>query len=170
MWPIHAACGSRQVTLVFLACASFRNPRRPAGFQECCCRHAFNFDTVSPSTPAAPLFRMTRRRSPQVVTCNHGLHLTQPFRFRLPMRRRADLGTRYSHHDIQSSRSFSGFAVARDTLAVQSTIPRIGRVENYHLQVNAPCRAHQKEKTHDFGSRVSCLLGFPIWKWIFVPE
>ena len=39
----------------------------------------------------------------------------------------------------------SRFAVARDTLAVQLTLPLVGRVEDFHLQVSAPCRAHQKE-------------------------
>ena len=37
------------------------------------------------------------------------------------------------------------FAVARDTLAVQLTLPLVGCVEDFHLQVSAPCRAH-KEK------------------------
>ena len=37
------------------------------------------------------------------------------------------------------------FAVARDTLAVQLTLPLVGRVEDFHLQVSAPCRAHQNE-------------------------
>ena len=39
----------------------------------------------------------------------------------------------------------SRFAVARDTLAVQLTLPLVGRVEDFHLQVSAPCRAHQKK-------------------------
>ena len=37
------------------------------------------------------------------------------------------------------------FAVARDTLAVQLTLPLVGRVEDFHLQVSAPCRAHQEK-------------------------
>src|SRR4029077_7989482 len=36
----------------------------------------------------------------------------------------------------------SGFAVARDTLAVRLTLPLAGCVEDFHLQVRAPCRAH----------------------------
>ena len=36
----------------------------------------------------------------------------------------------------------SRFAVTHDTLAVQLTLPLVGRVEDFHLQVNAPCRAH----------------------------
>ena len=33
-----------------------------------------------------------------------------------------------------------------DTLAVQLTLPLAGYVEDLHLQVSAPCRAHQSEK------------------------
>src|SRR3989338_6786661 len=40
----------------------------------------------------------------------------------------------------------SRFAVARDILAVQLTLPLAGRVEDFHLQVSAPCRAHQKKR------------------------
>src|SRR3990172_5757525 len=39
----------------------------------------------------------------------------------------------------------SRFAVTRDTLAVRLTLPLAGRVEDLHLQVGAPCRAHQKK-------------------------
>jgi hypothetical protein len=35
----------------------------------------------------------------------------------------------------------SRFAVTCDTLAVQLTLPLAGRVEDFHLQVSAPCRA-----------------------------
>jgi hypothetical protein len=44
----------------------------------------------------------------------------------------------------------SRFAVARDTLAVRLTLPLAGRVEDFHLQVSAPCRAHRKKR------RISC--------------
>ena len=37
----------------------------------------------------------------------------------------------------------SRFPVTRNTLAVQLTLPLVGRVEDFHLQVSAPCRAHQ---------------------------
>ena len=37
----------------------------------------------------------------------------------------------------------SGFHLAMDTLAVQLTLPLAGCVEDFHLQVSAPCRAHQ---------------------------
>ena len=39
----------------------------------------------------------------------------------------------------------SRFAVARDTLAVQLTLLLAECVEDFHLQVRAPCRAHQKK-------------------------
>lgn len=39
----------------------------------------------------------------------------------------------------------SGFAVTRDTLAVRLTLPLAGRVEDLHLQVSAPCRAHEEK-------------------------
>src|SRR5665213_2909240 len=40
----------------------------------------------------------------------------------------------------------SRFAVARDTLAVQLTLLLAGYAENFHLQVNAPCRAQQAKR------------------------
>ena len=40
----------------------------------------------------------------------------------------------------------SRFAVARDTLAVRLTLPLAGCVEDFHLQVRAPCRAHKAKK------------------------
>jgi len=36
----------------------------------------------------------------------------------------------------------SRFPVTQNTLAVQLTLPLVGRVEDFHLQVSAPCRAH----------------------------
>jgi hypothetical protein len=40
----------------------------------------------------------------------------------------------------------SGFHLTMDTLAVRLTIPPAGVVEDFHLQVNAPCRAHKSKK------------------------
>jgi hypothetical protein len=37
----------------------------------------------------------------------------------------------------------SRFRLATDTLAVQLTLPLAGCVEDFHLQVSAPCRAHK---------------------------
>jgi len=43
-----------------------------------------------------------------------------------------------------------GFHLAMDTLAVRLTIPPVGLVEDSHLLVSAPCRAHQhQEPTSD---------------------
>src|SRR6516165_9731928 len=39
------------------------------------------------------------------------------------------------------------FPVAQDTLAVRLTLPLAGRVEDFHLQAGAPCRAHRQKKT-----------------------
>jgi len=39
------------------------------------------------------------------------------------------------------------FHLAMDTLAVRLTLPPVGCVADFHLQVSAPCRAHQK-KSH----------------------
>jgi hypothetical protein len=47
----------------------------------------------------------------------------------------------------------SRFAVARDTLAVRLTLPLAGRVEDFHLQVSALCRAHQQKRQGRFRPR-----------------
>ena len=36
--------------------------------------------------------------------------------------------------------------LATDTLAVRLTLPLAGRVEDFHLQVSAPCRTHQNQR------------------------
>ena len=38
------------------------------------------------------------------------------------------------------------FPLAMDTLAVRLTVPLAGSVRNFHSQVSAPCRAHQRRK------------------------
>jgi hypothetical protein len=55
-------------------------------------QHAESIDSGRTLVPHDTLIR-----SPQVSSVNHGLHLPQPFRFRLPIRRRAGLGTRTGH-------------------------------------------------------------------------
>src|ERR1019366_5641366 len=40
----------------------------------------------------------------------------------------------------------SRFRLATDTFAVQLTLPLAGCVEDFHLQVSAPCRAHQEKE------------------------
>ncbi len=46
----------------------------------------------------------------------------------------------------------SRFAVTHDTLAVQLTLPLAGRVEDFHLQVSAPCRAHKVKGRRAFAA------------------
>jgi hypothetical protein len=38
------------------------------------------------------------------------------------------------------------FHLTMDTLAVQLTVPLVGPVEDLHLRVIAPCRAHKKKR------------------------
>jgi hypothetical protein len=53
------------------------------------------------------------------------------------------------------------FAVARDTLAVRLTLPLAGRVEDFHLRVSAPCRAHHKKaRLEEAGWRGRTTTGF----------
>ncbi len=49
----------------------------------------------------------------------------------------------------------SRFPVTQDTLAVRLTLPLAGCVEDFHLQVRAPCRAHKK-KPRRSGADVGC--------------
>jgi len=37
------------------------------------------------------------------------------------------------------------FHLTVDTLAVKLTVPPVGSVEDFHLPVGAPCRAHKKK-------------------------
>jgi hypothetical protein len=50
----------------------------------------------------------------------------------------------------------SGFHLAMDTLAVRLTIPPAGFVEDFHLQVNAPCRAHKAKTSRQKQREVFC--------------
>ena len=49
----------------------------------------------------------------------------------------------------------SRFPVTQNTLAVQLTLPLAGRVEDFHLQVSAPCRAHHKKRPPEGGPQCS---------------
>ncbi len=60
-----------------------------------------------------------------------------------PLRRLYPLPVRQA--SVLPSASFR-FHLAMDTLAVQLTLPLAGCVEDFHLPVSAPCRAHQKKK------------------------
>src|SRR5215831_6049166 len=48
------------------------------------------------------------------------------------------------------------FQLALDTLAVRLTIPPAGFVEDFHLQVSAPCRAHNGKAGR--WTRLSCAV------------
>ncbi|NOQ86693.1 MAG: hypothetical protein GQ554_07430 [Deltaproteobacteria bacterium] len=43
------------------------------------------------------------------------------------------------------------FHLTVDTLAVKLTVPPVGSVEDFHLPVGAPCRAHKKKTNYPFG-------------------
>ena len=63
----------------------------------------------------------------------------------------------------------SRFAVTRDTLAVRLTLPLAGRVEDFHLQVSAPCRAHhQKAPPIQTGGAPNTTAYWSIFSWSLV--
>ncbi len=87
--------------------------------------------------------------------CLSDLRRSVPYKFWALMI--SDISPRYAASYPLSVRQASAlpsasfrFTVARDTHAVQLTLPLAGRVEDCLLQVSAPCRAHAK-KTHRLG-------------------
>src|SRR3974377_308538 len=88
----------------------------------------------APTFPLMPV-GSTSRRSVQVLGFASIGPLTPPCRlYPLPVRQASVLPTA----------SFR-FRLATDTLPVQLTLPLAGCVEDFHLQVRAPCRAHQRK-------------------------
>ena len=82
--------------------------------------------------------------------CLSDLRRSVPYKFWALMI--SDISPRYAASYPLSVRQASAlpsasfrFTVARDTLAVRLTLPLVGRVEDFHLQVSAPCRAHHKK-------------------------
>jgi hypothetical protein len=74
----------------------------------------------------------TSQRSVQELGFASNCQLTPPCRlYPLPVRQASALPT-----------ASSRFRLATDTLAVQLTLPLAGCAEDLHLQVSAPCRAH----------------------------
>jgi hypothetical protein len=51
--------------------------------------------------------------------------------------------------------SSSRFHLAMDTVAVRLTLPLAGRVEDFHRQVSAPCRAHKYKSRQAGGSKLA---------------
>src|SRR6266851_5262331 len=56
------------------------------------------------------------------------------------------------------------FHLAMDTLAVRLTIPPVGFVGDFHSQLSAPCRAHQKEAGNGMENR--CPLTLKVTRWV----
>src|SRR5271157_6547743 len=50
-----------------------------------------------------------------------------------------------------------GFRLTTDTLAVRLTVPPVGPVEDSHLRVGAPCRAHQEQAVGPHGPTACCV-------------
>src|SRR6516162_5648148 len=55
----------------------------------------------------------------------------------------------------------SRFHLAMDTLAVRLTLPLAGWVEDSHLQVSAPCRAHKSKSEDQESSPPPPILNYP---------
>src|SRR3989338_4043248 len=82
--------------------------------------------------------------------CLSDLRRSVPYKFRALMI--SDISPRYAASYPLPVRQASAlpsassrFPVTRNTLAVRLTLPLVGRVEDFHLQVSAPCRAHQQK-------------------------
>ncbi len=101
--------------------------------------------------PSAPVQISPGIAHPPSRSCLSDLRHGVPYKFRastimavLPRRAASyPLPVRQASASLSTS---SRFPVTQNTLAVQLTLPLVGRVENFHLQVSAPCRAHH-EKT-----------------------
>ncbi len=50
------------------------------------------------------------------------------------------------------------FHLTMDTLAVRLTVPPAGSVEDFNLQVGAPCRAHKEERDGNQPSPILCFI------------
>lgn len=110
---------------------------------------------VALRSPSAPLQISPGMTHPPSRLCPSDIRCNVPYKFRaltilavlprcnasypLPVRQASALPS-----------ASSRFAVARDTLAVRLTLPLAGRVEDFHLQVSAPCRAHQIKTPRTF--------------------
>src|SRR5262245_42728620 len=78
-----------------------------------------------------------RRSVPCKYWALHLIGLLTPLRrlYPFPVRRARVLPT-----------ASSSFPLTMDTLAVRLTLPLAGCVEDFHLRVSAPCRAHQQKR------------------------
>jgi len=71
-----------------------------------------------------------------------------------PLRRLYPLPVRQASALLTAS---FGFHLAMDTLAVQLTLPLAGCVEDFHLQVSAPCRVHHKKGAGKSPAPLCCI-------------
>ena len=62
----------------------------------------------------------------------------------------------YRQASVLPAASFR-FHLAMNTLAVRLTVPLAGSVEDFHLRVSAPCRAH-KTNTPEFEKNSGVLI------------
>jgi hypothetical protein len=83
--------------------------------------------------PLMPVGSTLQRSVQELGFASIGLLTPLPRLYPLPVRQASVLPT-----------ASSGFGLATDTLAVQLTLLLAGCVEDFHLQVSAPYRAHQK--------------------------
>jgi hypothetical protein len=122
---------------------------------------------VAQRSPSAPMQISPGMTHPPSRLCLSDIHHGVPCKFRastiyaaLP-RRAASYPLPVRQVSALPSAS-SRFAVAHDTLAVWLTLPLAGRVEDFHLLVSAPCRAHIKKTPGSDAIRRSFLLEVPI--------
>ena len=100
--------------------------------------------------PSAPLQISPGMTHPPSRLCPSDIRHGVPYKFRASQilacspRRAASYPLPVRQTSALPSAS-SRFPVAQNTLAVRLTLPLAGRVEDFHLQVSAPCRAHHKK-------------------------
>ena len=94
----------------------------------------------APTFPLMPVGSTSQRSVQESGFASIGLLTPLRRLYPLPVRQASALPT-----------ASSRFRLATDTLAVRLTLPLAGCVEDFHLQVSAPCRAHQKKRPPSLG-------------------
>ena len=113
--------------------------------------------SVARRFPSAPLQISPGMTHPPSRLCLSDIRHGVPYKFRASQifacspRRAASYPLPVRQASALPSAS-SRFPVAQNTLAVQLTLPLVGRVEDFHLQVSAPCRAHKEKKRRRGGA------------------
>src|SRR5712692_3221723 len=109
-------------------------------------------NALSPSRLCPPHLRTSfpyRYRTLKIIASSSSLHAS----YAISVRRASAL----------PAASFR-FHLAMDTLAVRLTIPPVGFVGDFHSQLSAPCRAHQKEAGNGMENR--CPLTLKVTRWV----